>query len=59
MAVDDARQHKDGEVVEFGWEDEAAAPLGGRRLKAHKAQQKKTRPGTFGAWRSFVGRSIA
>jgi hypothetical protein len=45
-AKDDAAN---GEVVEFGWEDEAPAkPLSGRRLKAKKEAQKKKKPGTFG-----------
>ncbi|KIZ06170.1 hypothetical protein MNEG_1790 [Monoraphidium neglectum] len=44
-AKDDAAN---GEVVEFGWEDEAPAkPLSGRRLKAKKEAQKKKKPGTF------------
>jgi hypothetical protein len=38
-----------GEVVEFGWADEARTkPLSGRRLKAKKEAQKKRKPGTFG-----------
>jgi hypothetical protein len=36
-----------GEVLEFGFQDEKKE-LGGRRLKAHKEQKKKMRPGTFG-----------
>ncbi len=36
-----------GETLEFGFEDEKKE-LTGRRLKAHKEQKKKMRPGTFG-----------
>lgn len=40
---------QDGEVVEFGWEeDNNNQPLGGRRKKARKEAIKKSRPGTFG-----------
>ncbi len=33
-------------AVEFGWED--ARPLTGRRLKAAKDKQKRTKAGSFG-----------
>jgi hypothetical protein len=59
-AMADSEAAPGGEVVEFGWADEAAAkPLSGRRLKAKKEAQKKKKPGTFGAWGAGASRSAA
>ena len=38
-------------VVEFGWDEEKSAKLTGRRKK----QQKKIKPGSFGARRRAAG----
>lgn len=48
-AKDGAAAAADGEVVEFGWEEERSdKPLTGRRKKAAQEQKKKNRSGTFG-----------